>query len=994
MSLLLTGVSSQLVADVFDHAAQENENPEIAAYLANDPGKTKVMFRKLFEALPDVKQAAVGKRMTERAKKLIEKKPDPRQHIKDEKARRKLLAQPKGPVISQIAGTLYAVPAQLVWTLEQIIQQHSANPAPSTNPIGHRQQNQSGTCPPSGAWGGVGLFTLLGLIKTVDSAERIEHIASLFFNEMISGLSEEELTESLAEMAASEEAEQITPFGISFRDACIRVALEIDRRIEAYQVNLWNDLAEQYRKDVVELVKNPLQFVEEASPVRSEGVAHRISKHFPEQIREKLGTADIFATQVISALARLAEDSIGNMLRGLAIKLQVKARDNEVLSVEERRRIIEAHSEQINGIRCFWPIEHVHFRSTEVFKGEDRFELDVDNCGVEITPRPNGILEQLIEILGTYKIIIPPEVWGRDRGQEEEKSSVIRGIVSVFEGLLAQAINAIQVRPAQRIISLDSLEIPEMDELGEKPFKLIKMAQAQLPVPKFFVILTDGSGRLQINDELHLHFQALSKPAIARSAHKDEGGKHPFSGIFISITDIDRVAEEGTDFYVISEEEYEDYVFEHDFAVNNLQLAYMGIVKCAGAKGGKAEKYLLQNNITDFDPNRMNLIVMEQIDIEVFGMFITSSQSNQNEVEIHYQLRPENVDSQNIDDDSSFSRLYETRRASEGTAGVVIYNRETNQLGPNKLDPRVQEVLIQFGVLANKIEAMFGLQQIEVCADRQGNVFVLQSRTVNLGDPDDAPRFPVYKTLATGLRAIGYGYYRNLPILVIDELDKVYPELYGCLDNEINRKAREKYRQELLDLQAQHPQYILVIKDAGGVDKYDPIRDQLFKDYDFLNQLANTAQVVIRGKFQLTLRHEDWDKIEAGGVTVITLNDPQHRHDQFMDNFQYLPVETDMNWRRKREQDDVMYIENGLAMQLPRQVCTGDCLSVLSNTDGCFVWQETQSKEQQGGSIIQKLPAIGAFGALGQIMSAGFQNNSPPFDFSSLVPHPSPLASL
>jgi len=51
----------------------------------------------------------------------------------------------------------------------------------------------------------------------------------------------------------------------------------------------------------------------------------------------------------------------------------------------------------------------------------------------------------------------------------------------------------------QRLIAMDVLEIPQKTDIGEKPYKLLKMAQAGLNVPPFFIIIGDGSGELTIS---------------------------------------------------------------------------------------------------------------------------------------------------------------------------------------------------------------------------------------------------------------------------------------------------------------------------------------------------------------------------------------------------------------------------------------------------------------------------------------------------------------
>ena len=71
---------------------------------------------------------------------------------------------------------------------------------------------------------------------------------------------------------------------------------------------------------------------------------------------------------------------------------------------------------------------------------------------------------------------------------------------------------------------------------------------------------------------------------------------------------------------------------------------------------------------------------------------------------------------------------------------------------------------------------------------------------------------------------------------------------------------RDEYREELLRFQSEHPEYILVIKDAEAVID----SDMSGKSYEFLNKLASKAKVIIRGRNQRagdTGSRDEWSRL-------------------------------------------------------------------------------------------------------------------------------------
>ncbi|MBF0571124.1 MAG: hypothetical protein HQL12_04565 [Candidatus Omnitrophica bacterium] len=484
-----------------------------------------------------------------------------------------------------------------------------------------------------------------------------------------------------------------------------------------------------------------------------------------------------------------------------------------------------------------------------------------------------------------------------------------------------------------------------IEGLGEKPDKLIKLKQAGFNIAKFFVVKSDGSGRLEMNDTLlRKAFNSLQKPVIVRSAHPDEGRNHPFSGVFESFDNISVLTQDEVPKKDISEE---DAWFKLPESVES---AYKDIVNNA-RDGYKSHKYRKDLGVTDFDPNKMDVVIMEQVDIDVFGMFVTSTH-DPDRMLIHYEIRGEE---------------------GKASGGAIGYNKKTHALDENKLSEHLQSVLPEFGETAAKIESLFGVQQVELASSKKdGKVYVLQSRTINLGNPEDVPRLAQYKSLGLGeaysyggaLEAIGYGNYR-LPVLVIDNLENAThyrssPE-YISLQRELTeartandeqkvselrskerdlRKAlKDKYQQELLAFQQSHPEYILVIKDAQDV-LVDSFK---MSAYQLINSLTTNAKVIIRGRNQTAIRHNDWDNIDLGrGITIIP---PEIG--SFMDHFQYT-----MNEGPFREGEDVAYKRDKILVQHPRSIGTGNYLNVLSNTDGVFVWYDDKMNQPLDKALI------------------------------------------
>ncbi len=99
----------------------------------------------------------------------------------------------------------------------------------------------------------------------------------------------------------------------------------------------------------------------------------------------------------------------------------------------------------------------------------------------------------------------------------------------------------------QRIV-LDSDKPSARAVMGEKPHKLMSLKQAGFPVPGFFTVISDGSGKLTVDKPLETDFGRILEPEkIARSTHPKEGNSHSFSGIFLSVPKVVRLQDTEVD---------------------------------------------------------------------------------------------------------------------------------------------------------------------------------------------------------------------------------------------------------------------------------------------------------------------------------------------------------------------------------------------------------------------------------------------------------------
>lgn len=485
----------------------------------------------------------------------------------------------------------------------------------------------------------------------------------------------------------------------------------------------------------------------------------------------------------------------------------------------------------------------------------------------------------------------------------------------------------------QRVLSWSD-EPLELVTLGEKPYKLMRLKQAKFPVPDFFSVVTDGSGRIHIDDSVRTAYDRLAKPLIGRSAHPMEGNGFSFSGRFESIERIMRLIDSPEDMVnykspLDRKSEYPEGVdiFEleyqwHDTRTFSLERAYSDIVGFANPEGEsfashRVKEYLEKNGITGFNPNDMNLLLMEQRAIDVFGMFLTSDQARPDEMVIHFQ----------------------DRRTDKGD--WVVYEKRSQRLR-NCPEGDLENILVNFGKLAERVEQHFGKnQQVEIGYSDRG-IEVYQARDVNLGDVTSVPRFAHYKTLSNDLHADGFGYF-HLPVLVIDALDHVHSKHFDTAEEAIAEAVRP-YKEQMRRFVEENPDYIAIVKDGDVFTGFYSENPDRFEDksrrYAGLNEITGRAKVVFRGKCQNAIRHEDWDFIESGGINI-WMSESEQMANLFIHN--QIVGET-AEWKARSyasSRMDDKYVPHNVTVVHSRQpIRTGDYVHVLANTDGTFVWRD------------------------------------------------------
>lgn len=485
----------------------------------------------------------------------------------------------------------------------------------------------------------------------------------------------------------------------------------------------------------------------------------------------------------------------------------------------------------------------------------------------------------------------------------------------------------------QKVLSWNE-SLPLMSEIGEKPYKLMSMKQAKFPVPDFSTIVTDGSGRIHIDDTVKEHYDRLQKSLIGRSAHRMEGNGHSFSGVFESVKRITRLTDspedlrgyicptdrredfpEGTDVYALSDRWWNERTF-------SLERAYVEILEFANPENStvpsrKLKEYLGANKIQGFNPNDMNLLMMEQRDVDVFGMFMTSDQIRPNETVVHFQ----------------------DERSDKG--GWVIYDGVTQKI-KGDVDGDLEAILGEFGKLARRVETHFGrVQQVELGHSNKGTE-IFQSRDINLRDASSVPRFAHYKTFTTGLHADGVGYY-YLPVVVIDALDSIHSTSFREKEDAM-REAVRPYKEQIRKFIDEHSEFIAVIKDAEMfTGYYSDSKLNLFcgkkEQYKELNEITRKAKVVFRGKCQNAVRHDDWDSVETGGINI-WMSEREALANMFIHN-QIVGNAAKRKAQYYVDFTESSYVPSNVTLLNSRQpIQTGDYVHVLANKDGAFVWRE------------------------------------------------------
>lgn len=457
--------------------------------------------------------------------------------------------------------------------------------------------------------------------------------------------------------------------------------------------------------------------------------------------------------------------------------------------------------------------------------------------------------------------------------------------------------------------------------MGEKPYKVMDMNSAGFSVPKFYTIISDGSGEITIDDAVREADSTLPEGfRIGRSAHFIEG-----PGSFESIKRINRLVDTEDDMWNYLEAwEIEDLTAlgfkdedEFDAGVTfSLKGAYDKIMESADPNnpdgcGKNIEFYLHVNEISGFNPNDMNMLVMEQKEFDYFAMFVTSDAVTPNLTKIHYV----------------------NNKTNEG--GVAVYDSLNDSLDL-ELDSEVNSVLVDFAKTAREIESHFGqVQQVEL-GYSDDETWVLQSRDIDLSNPKDVARYANYFTFDTKFHTEGYGDF-HLPVLVLDKTAN-FDSSVDSFDPSTAKKALEVYREEIDAFVESHDDYIVVVKEITEFVKE--------LGYEYLGSITGNASVVLRSLHQDHVRHDDWNRVERGGVNLF-INPYSGLEKVFMhcyDKGKDSSYANDSGGGVKKG-----YVEDNVTWLDPRKynVKTGDYLHVLANADGTFVWTDGAVLEHQ-----------------------------------------------
>jgi hypothetical protein len=279
----------------------------------------------------------------------------------------------------------------------------------------------------------------------------------------------------------------------------------------------------------------------------------------------------------------------------------------------------------------------------------------------------------------------------------------------------------------------DTDPIPPREVIGTKQYNLMKMKQAGIPVPPFFTILSDGTADTLLHPNIIEEATKLGQRIIVRSAHLNESGKHPFSGVFNS----------------------------QACSVSNMQREYTSLRE--QPYNETTTDYLQKHRIVEFNPTQMHAVVMPFIPHRYFSMFMTSTQNDPNVMIINQ---------------------YDNK---EGIGGWEKFSKKRrNIFGAKIKDESLLRAYALLGNLGIKIEQLFDKPMQLEAAVMGDQVYAFQAKEIHV---DLVPSHAFYKTMQTGLSCDGACEFSG-KVLVLGVDNSICVDQYAEIAQQHMEKAR------------------------------------------------------------------------------------------------------------------------------------------------------------------------------------------------------------
>jgi CheY-like chemotaxis protein len=442
-----------------------------------------------------------------------------------------------------------------------------------------------------------------------------------------------------------------------------------------------------------------------------------------------------------------------------------------------------------------------------------------------------------------------------------------------------------------------------LESLSEKARKYLELQRRGLPWPAGFVLRSNRTGELVIDDALRAAWARIKKEGrtvIGRSSHPYEGRRGlPFNGRFMSFENLQYLADADVPPGTVIDP-------EHPIT---LESAYRRMVWLARPENTpRVRKYLEDHDIHNFDPLEMDMVVMEEIESIVSAMFNTSDP---------------------LDPDVVYVRT---------NKGNFYYNLARDEI-IEEMSADFHRTIAAFARLARRVQAVYGNQQIEAALPEDAaspeDVLLFQTRTFKGLPAESVPKYTRYRTMHRNLRAEGFA-YEQARVVVLDDLQAAtgYQDLPGYRGAEyrggwdlkgLENKAKKRYIDDIKASLSGGIPYILVIKDPDSVVE---INRNGRGDKKFFLELLSGARAVVLSQRTTAVAHELFDAQEAGGtiVTVPTIEDG------FLERFVHRP-------RHSRDGD--MKLEKSgtgnVDLLTGGEVRTGDLVELLVNLKGIFI---------------------------------------------------------